>query len=719
MAIRIFPGKTCFSGNKYLIRLAFALMFISSSSVFGTESEDWALDDELAMPVALTPARLAQPRSEVPGSISIITREVIDASGIRDLSEIFRLVPGMAVGARENGRALVNYHGTNYRNTRRMQVLVDGRSVYHSTFSRVPWEDLHLALEDIERIEVTRGPNAAAYGTNSFLGVINIITRHPADTPGLEIATRGGGRNVEDYFLRYGGKLADNVDYRISATAQRDDGFDILPNGRSQDHFEARINGAADKDQWEMQVGYGDFYVERFLDEDTETTTIDTRKAFISGKWVHQLNEQHFFHIRAYYRFDREESKLFACTQPLELTQELSDLFLATSNEYIEADFVQWLGDVVAAGTLLPPPPDPNPDSDALALAALNRFIGLQASGQTSQICGNLNEDIRRKQADIEFQDTILVNEDLRIVSGLSVREDSGDSETYFAGKLSNTTARAFTNIEYRPLKPVVVNLGGMYEYDKKQDNSFSPKLGINWHFTRQQTLRFQYSTAERTPDLFETNADWRYLVTNLTPPLDGDTTEAYFFPYAISEEGTYTNARIISREVGYYGYFSHLGLELDVRVFHDNFTDLYIDGFTFRSFDSRRQANLTQEGGELEFSYRPSSNWLIKGAYAYIGSDAESFREEEFTPENSGNLMVNWTPGRWLMGATYYYAEGISKRQFRRVDLNIKRTFNVNRSQLSVHGTLQHRLDDDSLIEPRNAYRDNNQAMLTLRLHY
>lgn len=718
MATRNFFSRTYFPGGKQVTGWVSALIFIGSSLVSGAESKDLSLDDEFTMPVALTPARLAQPRSEVPGSISIITREVIDASGIRDLPEIFRLVPGMAVGARENGRALVNYHGTNYRNTRRMQVLIDGRSVYHSTFSRVPWEDLHLALEDIERIEVTRGPNAAAYGTNSFLGVINIITRHPADTPGLEIAARGGGRNVEDYYLRYGGQLADNIDYRISATAQRDDGFDILPNGRSQDHFEARVNGATNNNQWELQVGYGDFYVERFIDELTDTTTIDTRKAFISGKWVHQLNEQHFFHVKAYYRFDTEESELFACTQPLELTQELSNLFLGTSNEYVETEFVQWLGDVVAAGSLLPPPPDPNPESDTLALAALNKFLALQVSGQTEPICGDLNEDIRRKQADVEFQDTVLVNDDLRIVSGLSLREDTGDSETYFAGKLSNTTARAFTNIEYRPLESVVVNLGGMYEYDKKQDNSFSPKVGINWHFSRQQTLRFQYSTAERTPDLFETNADWRYLVTNLTPTLDGET-EAYFFPYAISEEGDYTNAKIVSREVGYYGYFSNLGLELDIRVFHDDFTDLYIDGFTFRSFDSRRQADLTQEGGELEFSYRPSNSWLIKGAYAYIGSDAESFREEEFTPENSGSMMVTWMPGRWLLSTTYYYAEGISKRQFRRVDLNLKRTFNISQSQLSVQGTLQHRLDDDSLIEPRNAYRDNNQAMLTLRLHY
>lgn len=698
--------------------LVAALIFISSPLVAAAESEDWSLDDEFTMPVALTPARLAQPRSEVPGSISIISREVIDASGIRDLSEIFRLVPGMAVGARENGRALVNYHGTNYRNTRRMQVLVDGRSVYHSTFSRVPWEDLHLALEDIERIEVTRGPNAAAYGTNSFLGVINIITRHPSDTPGLEIATRGGGRNVEDYYLRYGDQLADGVDYRISATAQRDDGFDVLPNGRSQDHLEARINGATDKNQWELQAGYGDYYVERYFDEETDTTTIDTRKAFVSGKWVHQLNEQHFFHVKAYYRVDKEESKLSACTQPIELTQELTDLFLATSNDYIEMDFVQWLGDVAAAGTVLPPPPAPNPESDALALAALNRFISLETSGQGGPICGDLNEDIRREQAELEFQDTVLVNDGLRIVSGLSLREDTGDSETYFAGKLSNTTARAFTNIEYRPLDSVVVNLGGMYEYDRKQDDNFSPKLGVNWHVSQQQTLRFQYSTAERTPDLFETDADWRYLVTNLNPTLDG-ATQAYFFPYAISEDGDYTNAKIISREVGYYGYFSKLGLELDVRVFHDTFTDLYIDGFTLRSFDSRRQADLTQEGAELEFNYRPSSDWLFKGAYAYIGSDAETFREEEFTPEHSGSMMINWTPGRWLWGATYYHTESIRKRQFRRVDLNIKRTFNVNRSLLTVHGTLQHRLDDDSLIQPGNAYRDNNQAMLTLRLHY
>lgn len=98
---------------------------------------------------------------------------------------MFRLVPGMYVAYHASyvytTNSMVSYHGLSDAYAHRMQVMVDGRSVYSPLFGGVLWDDIPLALDDIERIEVIRGPNSASYGANSFLGVINIITRHPAE----------------------------------------------------------------------------------------------------------------------------------------------------------------------------------------------------------------------------------------------------------------------------------------------------------------------------------------------------------------------------------------------------------------------------------------------------------------------------------------------------------------------------------------------------------
>lgn len=132
----------------------------------------------------LSATRLQQPLAEAPASITVIDRKMIDASGAVDIPDLFRLVPGMQVAHISGNRTAISYHGLGEAYARRMQVLVDGRSVYSPFFGGVDWADLPLAIEDIDRIEVIRGPNGPAYGANSFLAVINIITRHPAQDQG-------------------------------------------------------------------------------------------------------------------------------------------------------------------------------------------------------------------------------------------------------------------------------------------------------------------------------------------------------------------------------------------------------------------------------------------------------------------------------------------------------------------------------------------------------
>lgn len=215
------------------------------------------------VPVVLSASRLAQPMSEAPVAVSIITDEMIRASGFRRIPDLFRLLPGFNVGYIRGDRASVTYHGLADESARRLQVLVDGRSIYSPGFDNVDWSSLPIAIEDIERIEVVRGPNAATYGSNSFQAVINIITRHPAQDRGVYASVRAGERDIADGLLRVGSKI-DDLDYRLTLATRGDDRFASIPDRQQVNLASFRGDYRIDAiNHFEVHLGYSDGHREQ------------------------------------------------------------------------------------------------------------------------------------------------------------------------------------------------------------------------------------------------------------------------------------------------------------------------------------------------------------------------------------------------------------------------------------------------------------------------
>ena len=144
------------------ITLAAALT--SMTTAFAADGQPPSDEVDATYTTVITPARLKQSLQDAPASVTVITAEQLRRLNIEHVWDALRLVPGMEVTQSTANRVLVNYHGTNIRNPRRMNVLIDGMSVYRPGFSEIYWGQLPVAIEDIERIEVTRGPNSAAYG---------------------------------------------------------------------------------------------------------------------------------------------------------------------------------------------------------------------------------------------------------------------------------------------------------------------------------------------------------------------------------------------------------------------------------------------------------------------------------------------------------------------------------------------------------------------------
>ncbi|MEK8051757.1 TonB-dependent receptor [Ideonella sp. DXS22W] len=167
---------------------------------------DLSLEDLLKVDV-VTASRKAQAVQDVAAAVYVITREDIEHSGASSLPAALSLAPGVEVQRLASGRWAVGTRGFSGRFANKLLVLMDGRSIYSPLFSGVLWEMEGTLMEDIERIEVIRGPGAALWGANAVNGVINIITRQARDTQGTLVAASTGTLERGSLALRHGGTL--------------------------------------------------------------------------------------------------------------------------------------------------------------------------------------------------------------------------------------------------------------------------------------------------------------------------------------------------------------------------------------------------------------------------------------------------------------------------------------------------------------------------------
>jgi len=190
-----------------------------------------SIDDLMNIEVTSV-SKKEQKMSRVAAAIFVITQEDIRRSGATNIPDLFRMVPGMDVAQIDANTWAISVRGFNFQFAHDLLVLIDGRAVYTPLFGGVYWDTQDVPLEDIDRIEVIRGPGGTVWGANAVNGVINIITKRAADTLGTLVT--GGGCWQEQGFgtLQYGGKIKADTNYRVFAKYLNHNQFDDL-NGQN------------------------------------------------------------------------------------------------------------------------------------------------------------------------------------------------------------------------------------------------------------------------------------------------------------------------------------------------------------------------------------------------------------------------------------------------------------------------------------------------------
>ncbi|BCB25909.1 hypothetical protein SKTS_07950 [Sulfurimicrobium lacus] len=543
------------------------------------------------LPIVLTPSRLPQPLNEAPAAVTIIDREMIRETGYRDIPRLLRLVPGMQVGQERGDSHWVTYHGLGNDFPSWMQVLVDGRSVYSpGNFDGVDWTSLPVTIDEIERIEVVRGTNSVAYGSNAFLGVINIITRHSADTPGAKASARAGTSGVRDLSLELG-ENSETGGLRLNAEDKRDDGFAGLHDGkhftlaslradrRIDDHDELMFRFAASNGSREL--GYPDSTFNNNAERGSETLN-----ATLHLQWRHTPTPGEEWLLNYYRNHDR------------------------TSEDW------------VASAALGP----------ITANVPLNR--------NRSSVRDNL-----------ELQHRLTFSDTLRTVWGMEVRHDQVEAPFlyYGAANQSSDLARLFGQTEWWFKPKWSLNVSALVEKFDSDAPHVSPRLFANWKVTPQDTLRFGYARAWRQPTLFERYGDVRAVYQGAllvqpympNPDLQAPRIDSLELGYLsqIQTWNTRLDVRLFNERIENY----------IIRVSHPEFTAPLLSATLPTARYENLSAPVTLRGLEYQFDSRPLPGTHLLFSHTMIDRSCNDAFVTQLTAPYSASLswMQDWE-SRW-----------------------------------------------------------------------
>lgn len=315
------PSPSC---SPALPSTVFAMVLVglatpASAQLTADALKRMSLEDMMNIEVS-TVARTPQRIADIPAAIHVVTRDDIRRSGATTLPEALRLAPGVQVARIDSTRYAIGIRGFADRLARSMLVMIDGRAVYSPLFAGTYWEVQDAMLEDVERIEVIRGPGGTLWGANAVNGIINIVTRHSRDTQGVVVRGAAGDGLRGLATARFGGSTGDTFSYRVygKTSGRRPERH---ADNADFDEFRsvqvgARTDWASGPQSFTVQ---GDVYSARLgqrtavLTETFPYSRNETRQAPLAGgnilaRWTRTGEAGRGVQLRAYYdRTSRDE----------------------------------------------------------------------------------------------------------------------------------------------------------------------------------------------------------------------------------------------------------------------------------------------------------------------------------------------------------------------------------------------------------------------------
>ncbi len=598
--------------------------------------------DEL--PVVLTVSKMTQPLQDSPSSVTVIDQDMIRASGYQDIPDLLRLVPGFSVAYTRDNTFAVGYHGFADAYSRRFQVLVDGRSIYMPHYGEVGWSTLPLAIEDVERIEVVRGPNAAVYGANAFFAIINIVSKDPTQTLGKLASVQAGEQNMAGAVFRYGGGEGD-LHYRLTMSDQHRDRFEKTFHDPVKDRFEnfyertytRFLNG-----RWDYRL--------------SNTDELSAQLGLLGGNWNAGRDR------------NPEESRT---AEPWGGFAQMRFSRVHSADHEWNVQFSHSYND--------------NGQDDFVAL--------FDSKSYSTDI--SVHPDLRQWRTQLDFSSTHRLSPHLRLAWGGELRHEAvrglGVYDT--RGRQDGVLASLFAHAEWQAGTDWLVQGGAQIGHHYFTGFEVSPRLAVSYRLNPRHTLRWAVSRATRSPTFYE--QDGNHGFRNLA----GEMVDQYVIPSDGLDPEINTSV-----EMGYLGQWPEWGGQLDVRLYRDHVTD-YIGQTSYRElrtfgvgesyndkyFQYVNGGTLDVTGLDAQLVWKPHRDFSLHLAQSFAHVDASHDTADDDMPESAPDwitsVLANWRIGAgFSLSAAVHHAdrmmwltEGDLTQSYTRADFRLAKQFKLN----------------------------------------
>ncbi len=585
------------------------LFFLLAGSTFAqtaaasTDFTTYSLEELMNMELT-TAAKKPQKASESASAVYVITQEDIRRSGATNLPEALRMAPGIQVMRSDPGDFAVTSRGFLGEWATKLLVLIDGRSIYSPLMSGVLWEYNDMLLENIERIEVIRGPGATLWGANAVNGVINIITKHAKDTQGgMAVSTFS---NTEGYDgLRYGVKVKDGMYLRAYGKYMNYDGV----INHNQPAEPRQVWGGMRLD-WDVSPDDTLLVTADYFDGKEKTTS--TRTALLPPPVQANIkDDNNYLGGNALARWDHA--------------------FSATSDMKLQVYYTGYY-------------------------QKAERSTG----DKTVQNSSELKRDPSRVDTyDIDLQHTFALGDSNSIIWGLNARYNKlkkQDAEIYFKFESETETERLYSAFVQDEIVLVPERLrltvGSKFEYNSYTQLEVQPSIRMLYTPSETQSFWWAVSKAARTPSALENEGRVReaYVARGRLFPLS---------PPGIAElQGNrdYASENLIAYEAGHRVQLAQ-NLSLDTALYYNVYKNLRTfepsslqmkHGYFIVPVNVDNKMHGRTYGAEITSTWQALPQWRLQATYSHIrmnltpdkdSQDTASAKEQGLSSPNLLNL--------------------------------------------------------------------------------
>jgi iron complex outermembrane receptor protein len=503
------------NNNKNPILFYLSITVLCFSPLVDADEQNEALNlsvEDLLNVEVTSVAKKAQSLNDAAAAVFVISNEDIKRTGVTNIPDALRLAPGMDVAKIDANKWAVSSRGFNGRRANKLLVLIDGRSAYTRSFAGVYWENQDVMMEDIDRIEVIRGPGATLWGANAVDGVINIITKHSSQTQGALLNVGGGNQEQGFGSFRYGTKFGEDTTARAYVK-----GFN-----RGQNTLES---GNKANDNWnKLQGGFR-------LDSQLSTQDALTVQGDIYNANLKQFS--YYPQIASPYQLTEKDSNN---THGGNLLSRLQHTFSPTADYSLQFYYDTYTRNEVPLYE----------KRDTLDIDFQHRFSLLD----WHEIIWGL---------DYRFGHDRIIGKPIQNGTTPYTLNPTSVNDQVFSGFFQDELTLIDNKLH--------LTLGSKFEHNDYSGFEIQPNAKIMWTPHNQHRLWAGVSRAVRTPSRAEQDLT---ALTRVIPP------QTLPFPVAIVSQGNphFKSEEVISYEIGYRTTFSK-SVSLDITGFYNDYHDL------------------------------------------------------------------------------------------------------------------------------------------------